>query len=173
MWGYKVCCCTLMDSALSLSLQVLKGCKTLHISVCSMGPTPGGYITNNLYSWVDPQGRSVSPPPDSQEDSQRHGMEERAVRTKWKCVLVVKYGGPAERSMQTLETVVTGNKDAARVLWKQHLSDSELFIIKDLSPGFYNCPPASDSSQLGTAGYSSKVLMTFVTDSLKDRLILK
>ncbi|CAI5685793.1 unnamed protein product [Oreochromis niloticus] len=63
------------------AVKVLKGCKTLNISVCSMGPTPGGYITNNLYSWVDPQGRSVSPPPDSQEDSQRHGhrMEERTV----------------------------------------------------------------------------------------------
>ncbi|XP_005942991.1 whirlin isoform X2 [Haplochromis burtoni] len=63
------------------AVKVLKGCKTLNMSVCSMGPTPGGYITNNLYSWVDPQGRSVSPPPDSQEDSQRHGhrMEERTV----------------------------------------------------------------------------------------------
>lgn len=155
---------------------MLKGCKTLNISVCSMGPTPGGYITNNLYSWVDPQGRSVSPPPDSQEDSQRHGhrMEEQMVRTKWNCVLAVKYGGPADRSIQTPETVVTGNKDVARVLLKQHLSDSELFIIKDLLPGFCNCPPpASDSSQLGAAVYSSKVLVTFAADILKDRLILK
>lgn len=44
--------------------QVLKGCKKLCLSVCSMGWIPGGYVTNHVYSWVDPQGRSVSPPPD-------------------------------------------------------------------------------------------------------------
>ncbi|XP_031698357.1 whirlin-like [Anarrhichthys ocellatus] len=61
-------------------MQVLKGCKMLAISVCSMGRIPGGYITNHVYSWVDPEGRSISPPPDDcQEPNQRqaHGMEER------------------------------------------------------------------------------------------------
>lgn len=29
-----------------------------------MGRIPGGYVTNHVYTWVDPQGRSVSPPPD-------------------------------------------------------------------------------------------------------------
>ncbi|XP_051806620.1 whirlin-like isoform X3 [Acanthochromis polyacanthus] len=63
------------------AVKVLKGCKKLTMSVCSMGRIPGGYITNHVYSWVDPQGRSVSPPPDSQEVNQRqgHGMEERTV----------------------------------------------------------------------------------------------
>ncbi|KAM9360092.1 whirlin [Symphorus nematophorus] len=63
------------------AVKVLKGCKTLAMSVCSMGRIPGGYITNHVYSWVDPQGRSVSPPPDSQEANQRqgHSMEERTV----------------------------------------------------------------------------------------------
>ncbi|KAI9543618.1 hypothetical protein NQZ68_008665, partial [Dissostichus eleginoides] len=58
---------------------VLKGCKKLAITVCSMGRIPGGYITNHVYSWVDPEGRSVSPPPDSHEANQRpgQGMEER------------------------------------------------------------------------------------------------
>ncbi|KAM6943914.1 whirlin [Lycodopsis pacificus] len=62
------------------AVQVLKGCKMLAISVCSMGRIPGGYITNHVYSWVDPEGRSISPPPDDcQEANQRqaHGMEER------------------------------------------------------------------------------------------------
>ncbi|KAK5909173.1 hypothetical protein CesoFtcFv8_003126 [Champsocephalus esox] len=60
-------------------MQVLKGCKQLAITVCSMGRIPGGYITNHVYSWVDPEGRSVSPPPDSHEANQRprQGMEER------------------------------------------------------------------------------------------------
>lgn len=45
-----------------LSLQVLKGSKKLVMSVYSAGRIPGGYITNHIYTWVDPQGRSVSPP---------------------------------------------------------------------------------------------------------------
>uniref|UniRef100_A0A672Z1Q6 Whirlin n=1 Tax=Sphaeramia orbicularis TaxID=375764 RepID=A0A672Z1Q6_9TELE len=61
------------------AVKVLKGCKKLALSVCSMGRIPGGYITNHVYSWVDPQGRSVSPPPDTQEASQRQGMDERTV----------------------------------------------------------------------------------------------
>ncbi|KAM7416833.1 hypothetical protein PAMA_018753 [Pampus argenteus] len=61
--------------------EVLKGCKKLAMSVCSMGRIPGGYITNHVYNWVDPQGRSVSPPPDNLETNQRQGhrMEERTL----------------------------------------------------------------------------------------------
>ncbi|KAI4816443.1 hypothetical protein KUCAC02_008770 [Chaenocephalus aceratus] len=44
--------------------QVLKGNKKLSLSVRSVGRIPGGYVTNHVYTWVDPQGRSVSPPPD-------------------------------------------------------------------------------------------------------------
>ncbi|XP_051278245.1 whirlin isoform X3 [Dicentrarchus labrax] len=63
------------------AVKVLKGCKKLALSVCSMGRIPGGYITNHVYSWVDPQGRSVSPPPDSHEANQRqgHSLDERTV----------------------------------------------------------------------------------------------
>lgn len=32
------------------------------MSVYSTGRIPGGYITNHIYTWVDPQGRSISPP---------------------------------------------------------------------------------------------------------------
>ncbi|XP_060740265.1 whirlin isoform X2 [Tachysurus vachellii] len=49
------------------AVKVLKGCKKLCLSVCSMGRIPGGYVTNHVYTWVDPQGRSISPPPDLQE----------------------------------------------------------------------------------------------------------
>ncbi|KAJ3603538.1 hypothetical protein NHX12_028283 [Muraenolepis orangiensis] len=67
---------------------VLKGSKTLSMAVCSVGRVPGGYITNHIYSWVDPQGRCVSPPPppDQQDpgpgtDGPRapRGVEERTV----------------------------------------------------------------------------------------------
>ena len=32
------------------------------LSVYSAGRIPGGYVTNHIYPWVDPQGRSISPP---------------------------------------------------------------------------------------------------------------
>ncbi|XP_078496481.1 whirlin [Lissotriton helveticus] len=44
------------------AVKVLKGAKKLVLSVLSMGRIPGGYVTNHIYSWVDPQGRSISPP---------------------------------------------------------------------------------------------------------------
>ncbi|XP_036069657.1 whirlin-like [Oryzias melastigma] len=57
------------------AVKVLKGCRTLTMSVCSMGRIPGNCITNHVYSWVDPQGRGVSPPPDSQDADQRQRPE--------------------------------------------------------------------------------------------------
>ncbi|XP_072908551.1 whirlin isoform X5 [Hemitrygon akajei] len=42
---------------------VLKGAKKLIVCVSSVGRIPGGYVTNHVYTWVDPLGRSVSPPP--------------------------------------------------------------------------------------------------------------
>ncbi|XP_043914100.1 whirlin-like [Protopterus annectens] len=34
------------------------------MTVQSVGRIPGGFVTNHVYSWVDPLGRSVSPPAD-------------------------------------------------------------------------------------------------------------
>ncbi|KFP05066.1 Whirlin, partial [Calypte anna] len=61
--------------------QVLKGCKKLNLSVHSVGRIPGGYVTNHIYTWVDPQGRSVSPPvglPHHQHSSLRKDSEKRS-----------------------------------------------------------------------------------------------
>ncbi|XP_058015551.1 whirlin [Ahaetulla prasina] len=44
------------------AVKVLKGSKKLNLTVHSVGRIPGGYRTNHIYTWVDPQGRSVSPP---------------------------------------------------------------------------------------------------------------
>ncbi|KAF7665170.1 hypothetical protein LDENG_00151200 [Lucifuga dentata] len=51
----------------TVACEVLKGSKKLCLSVRSVGRIPGGYVTNHVYTWVDPQGRSVSPPPDLPE----------------------------------------------------------------------------------------------------------
>ncbi|XP_069465784.1 whirlin [Ambystoma mexicanum] len=44
------------------AVKILKGAKKLVLSVLSVGRIPGGFVTNHIYSWVDPQGRSISPP---------------------------------------------------------------------------------------------------------------
>ncbi|XP_062938483.1 whirlin isoform X2 [Cynocephalus volans] len=46
------------------AVKALKGSKKLVLSVYSAGRIPGGYVTNHIYTWVDPQGRSISPPLD-------------------------------------------------------------------------------------------------------------
>ncbi|XP_038637755.1 whirlin isoform X4 [Scyliorhinus canicula] len=46
------------------AVKVLKGSKKLVLYVRSVGRIPGGYVTNHVYTWVDPLGRNVSPPPD-------------------------------------------------------------------------------------------------------------
>ncbi|XP_064583928.1 whirlin isoform X4 [Zonotrichia leucophrys gambelii] len=63
------------------AVKVLKGCKKLNLSVHSVGRIPGGYVTNHIYTWVDPQGRSVSPPsglPHHQHSSLRRDSEKRS-----------------------------------------------------------------------------------------------
>ncbi|NXM81222.1 WHRN protein, partial [Oenanthe oenanthe] len=63
------------------AVKVLKGCKKLNLAVHSVGRIPGGYVTNHIYSWVDPQGRSVSPPsglPQHQHSSLRRDGHRRS-----------------------------------------------------------------------------------------------
>ncbi|XP_061867753.1 whirlin [Colius striatus] len=63
------------------AVRVLKGCKKLNLSVHSVGRIPGGYVTNHIYTWVDPQGRSVSPPsglPQHQHSSLRRDSDKRS-----------------------------------------------------------------------------------------------
>ncbi|XP_078083691.1 whirlin [Mustelus asterias] len=57
------------------AVKVLKGSKKLVLYVRSVGRIPGGYVTNHVYTWVDPLGRNVSPPPDLLEH--RNNMLQR------------------------------------------------------------------------------------------------
>ncbi|XP_075761781.1 whirlin isoform X2 [Pelodiscus sinensis] len=63
------------------AVKALKGSKKLNLSVHSVGRIPGGYVTNHIYTWVDPQGRSASPPaglPQHQSSSLRKDSEKRS-----------------------------------------------------------------------------------------------
>ncbi|XP_061460236.1 whirlin isoform X2 [Rhineura floridana] len=65
----------------SEAVKALKGSKKLNLSVHSVGRIPGGYVTNHIYTWVDPQGRSVSPPtglPQHQSSSLHKDGEKRS-----------------------------------------------------------------------------------------------
>ncbi|KAH0615542.1 hypothetical protein JD844_004930 [Phrynosoma platyrhinos] len=75
--------------------KALKGSKKLNLLVHSVGRIPGGYVTNHIYTWVDPQGRSVSPPtglPQHQssslrkDDFQANGKaSENHSQAAWRC----------------------------------------------------------------------------------------
>ncbi|XP_073170175.1 whirlin isoform X6 [Lepidochelys kempii] len=63
------------------AVKALKGSKKLNLSVHSVGRIPGGYVTNHIYTWVDPQGRSASPPmglPQHQSSFLRKDGEKRS-----------------------------------------------------------------------------------------------
>nr|XP_034969516.1 whirlin [Zootoca vivipara] len=63
------------------AVKALKGSKKLNLSVHSVGRIPGGYVTNHIYTWVDPQGRSISPPtglPQHQSSSLHKDSEKRS-----------------------------------------------------------------------------------------------
>ncbi|KAM3911914.1 whirlin isoform 1-T2 [Leptodactylus fuscus] len=46
----------------SEAVKALRGSQKLVLSVQSSGRVPGGHVSSHIYTWVDPQGRSVSPP---------------------------------------------------------------------------------------------------------------
>ncbi|XP_075691518.1 whirlin [Rhinoderma darwinii] len=46
----------------SEAVKALRGSQKLVLYVLSSGRVPGGHISSHIYTWVDPQGRSVSPP---------------------------------------------------------------------------------------------------------------
>ena len=43
---------------------MLKSAKKIVLYLKSVGRVPGSFVSHQTYTWVDPQGRSVSPPPD-------------------------------------------------------------------------------------------------------------
>ncbi|KAM9811055.1 whirlin-like [Neosynchiropus ocellatus] len=63
------------------AVQMLKGFKLLTLTVRSLGHNTDGDISNRMYTWLDPLGRSVSPPPDHHETGSRQppGSEARTV----------------------------------------------------------------------------------------------
>ncbi|KAJ7993632.1 hypothetical protein DPEC_G00256660 [Dallia pectoralis] len=85
----------------ALNFLVLKGCKKLAMSVCSVGRIPGGYVTNHIYTWVDPEGRSISPPSDLEQLESQSTAGPRDSQTS----------GPSGTRKERPEKTVTLNLD--------------------------------------------------------------
>ena len=43
-------------------LKVIRAARKLDITLCRVGRIPGSNVVHQMYSWVSPVGRSVSPP---------------------------------------------------------------------------------------------------------------
>ncbi|XP_073446935.1 whirlin isoform X1 [Dendrobates tinctorius] len=46
----------------SEAVKALRGSQKLVLSVLSSGRVPGGHVSSQIYTWVDPHGHSISPP---------------------------------------------------------------------------------------------------------------
>ncbi|XP_048244992.1 whirlin-like isoform X1 [Haliotis rufescens] len=44
--------------------KIIRAAKRLELCICRVGRIPGTHVVHQAYSWVDPRGRAVSPPPE-------------------------------------------------------------------------------------------------------------
>ncbi|KAM4695895.1 whirlin [Rhinophrynus dorsalis] len=63
------------------AVKALRGSQKLVLSVRSSGRVPGGHVSSHIYTWVDSQGRSISPPGPSQLHSPSLGAPEQEKRS--------------------------------------------------------------------------------------------
>lgn len=60
-----------------LLVQIIKQVEHLDMDVCNVGRVPGSFETHQTYAWVDPIGRSVSPPPEVDRIGRYNNSDER------------------------------------------------------------------------------------------------
>ncbi|XP_064649030.1 whirlin-like isoform X3 [Lineus longissimus] len=57
--------------------KIIKSAKKLDLTVKNVGRIPGSYVVHQTYTWVDPQGRPVSPPPEIDRSGRYESKGER------------------------------------------------------------------------------------------------
>ena len=67
----------LMSQILNFYFQILKPARKLELQVRNVGRVPGSFETHQAYTWVDPNGRSVSPPPEIDRVGRYEAGEQR------------------------------------------------------------------------------------------------
>nr|XP_057920908.1 whirlin isoform X3 [Doryrhamphus excisus] len=122
------------------AVKVLKGSKKLCLSVRSVGRIPGGYVTNHVYTWVDPLGHSVSPPPDLPEhhnatlrrsDSQRRSNMQLLQEGDEKKVNLVLDDG------RSLGLMIRGGAEYTLGIYITGVDPGSAAECGGLKPGFY------------------------------------
>lgn len=110
---------------------MLKGCRTLALTVRSRG-----HISNHFYSWVDPHGRSVSPPPDPGEADQQRGggVEERTVGAAFNTVRWMHLPAPCCCSSLLLLSPQTSGGEQGRGAAEEHSLRGGLEASAELLP---------------------------------------
>ncbi|XP_049593133.1 whirlin isoform X3 [Syngnathus scovelli] len=147
------------------AVKVLKGNKKLNLSVRSVGRIPGGYVTNHVYTWVDPLGHSVSPPPDLPEhhsaalrrsDSQRRSNMQLLQEGDEKKVNLVLDDG------RSLGLMIRGGAEYALGIYitgVDHGSAAECGGLKSLaSPPLQSCPSTTPFCSLPSSQVGDQIL---------------
>ncbi|XP_077353422.1 whirlin isoform X2 [Festucalex cinctus] len=147
------------------AVKVLKGNKKLSLSVRSVGRIPGGYVTNHVYTWVDPLGHSVSPPPDLPEhhsaalrrsDSQRRSNMQLLQEGDEKKVNLVLDDG------RSLGLMIRGGAEYALGIYitgVDHGSAAECGGLKSLpSPPLQSCPSTTPFCSLPSSQVGDQIL---------------
>ncbi|XP_077594001.1 whirlin isoform X4 [Stigmatopora nigra] len=146
-------------------MKVLKGNKKLNLSVRSVGRIPGGYVTNHVYTWVDPLGQSVSPPPDLPEN---HSATLRRSESQRRSNLQLLQEGDEKKvnlvldDGRSLGLMIRGGAEYALGIYitgVDHGSAAECGGLKSLpSPPLPSCPPATPFCTLPSSQVGDQIL---------------
>ncbi|XP_077479064.1 whirlin isoform X4 [Stigmatopora argus] len=147
------------------AVKVLKGNKKLNLSVRSVGRIPGGYVTNHVYTWVDPLGQSVSPPPDLPE---HHSATLRRSESQRRSNLQLLQEGDEKKvnlvldDGRSLGLMIRGGAEYALGIYitgVDHGSAAECGGLKSLpSPPLPSCPSATPFCTLPSSQVGDQIL---------------
>nr|XP_058927302.1 whirlin isoform X4 [Kogia breviceps] len=143
------------------AVKTLKGSKKLMLSVYSAGRIPGGYVTNHIYTWVDPQGRSISPPSGL---PQPHGSALRQHEGDRRSMLHLLQGGDEKKvnlvlgDGRSLGLTIRGGAEYGLGIYITGVDPGSEAESSGLKLGFYKGPAGSQVT-LSSLGNQTRVLL--------------
>ncbi|XP_074187013.1 whirlin isoform X7 [Rhinolophus sinicus] len=143
------------------AVKALKGSKKLVLSVYSAGRVPGGYVTNHIYTWVDPQGRSISPPSGL---PQPHGSALRQREGDRRSTLHLLQGGDEKKvnlvlgDGRSLGLTIRGGAEYGLGIYITGVDPGSEAESSGLKLGFYKGPAGSQVT-LSSLGNQARVLL--------------
>ncbi|XP_069868363.1 whirlin isoform X5 [Dipodomys merriami] len=143
------------------AVKALKGSKKLVLSVYSAGRIPGGYVTNHIYTWVDPQGRSISPPSGL---PQPHGSALRQHEGDRRSTLHLLQSGDEKKvnlvlgDGRSLGLTIRGGAEYGLGIYITGVDPGSEAESSGLKPGFYKGPAGSQVT-LSSLGNQTRALL--------------